>query len=172
MGIAGTNLNSRVVLLSLSLVLSTVPSVGEPSEKGGRLVSSLDIKPVIAGELSQIRWSLSESETGKPVSSYLTLTITHLEKGKQIFYLNKVSVRGYFSLGFHFVDASAYRVSAVAEVEGRAPLQEERAITVTGMEPLSEITIPTLFFFLGVIALGLVVGRISRRKWLKGFTEG
>ncbi len=172
MGIAGTNLNSRVVILSLSLALTAIPSVGEPSEKGGRLVSSLDIKPVIAGELSQIRWSLSESETGEAVSSYLTLTITHLEKRKQTFYLNKVPVKGNFTLGFHFVDASAYRVSAVAEVEGRGPIQEERAITVTGMEPPAETTIPTLFFFLGVIALGLVVGRISRRKWLKGFTEG
>ncbi len=172
MGIAVSNLNSRVVLLSLSLALTGIPAVGEPSEKGGRLVPSLDIKPVMTGELSQVRWSLSERETGKPVSSYLTLTITHLEKRKRIFYLNKIAVKGNFTFGFHFVDASAYRVSAVAEVEGRGPIQEERAITVTGMEPPSETTVPTLFFFLGVIALGLVAGRISRRKWFKGFTEG
>ncbi len=166
---ASPRLNMKIGILVLVSVLSLFAIIREAGAKGvggNELVARLELSPVVVGRPSQIHWLFSNRDTGSPVNHRLTLTITHLEKRKRIFSLNKIPVKGNFTLGFHFTDASAHRVTSVAEVEGRGPIQQEQIITVTGLEPPREAILPALFFFLGVLALGLVTGRMSR-KWIR-----
>lgn len=154
----------------LLLALGAIPLMGElrvRDSEAKELVTRLEVSPAGVGQPSQIRWLLSDPKTGKPVTSRLTLAITHLEKEKRIFFLNKIQTNGDFTFSFHFTDGSAHRITSVAEVEGMGPMREERTITVTGVDPPRVAVLRSLFFFLAVIALGLVIGRMSRRKRLK-----
>jgi hypothetical protein len=157
--------------LFLLSALFVVPSIETPGKDiEGKLAGRLDVGPAVVGQPSEIRWNLSEPDTGKPVASLLTLTITHLEKEKRIFSHGKIPTRGNFTLSFHFTDGAAHRVSVLAEVEGRGEIREEKVITVTGIDPPRGAVIPSLLFFLGVITLGLVTGRISRGKIKRRWT--
>ena len=157
----------RLGIFLLLFALNLLPSFGEGGtrgEGGNELLARLEVDPAQVGRPSQIRWRLSEPKSGNPVPARLTLTITHLEEGRQVFFLDNIPTDGDFSLWFHFTDGAPYRITSVAQVEGREPVREERIITVTGVEPPREAIFPALFFFLVVIALGLAAGRISRRR--------
>jgi hypothetical protein len=93
----------------------------------------------------------------------LTLTIAHLEKGKTVFSVERLPVAGEFAVSFQFTDGAEYRVTAIAYTNGGQMLRTERNIAVTGVEPPARTMIPAIGFFLAVIALGLGVGRWSRR---------
>jgi len=68
-----------------------------------------------------------------------------------------------FTLNFQFADGADTRVTAIAYVTGGQVLRTEQNISVTGVEPPGRAMIPAIGFFLGVIALGLGIGRWSRR---------
>ncbi|MGH7772186.1 MAG: hypothetical protein ACREQA_08090 [Candidatus Binatia bacterium] len=153
------------ILLLLLAALFVVPSIETPAKDiEGKPASRLEVGPAVVGQPSEIRWNLSRPDTGKQQPSLLTLTITHLEKEKRIFSLEKIPTRGNFTLSFHFTDGAAHRVTAVAEVEGKGEIREEKVIAVTGIDPPPKAIVPSLLSFLGVIALGLVTGRISRGR--------
>ncbi len=157
-------------LLAFGLML-LIGEVSSAEKKQDGLVAKLEVDPAQVGQPSQIRWRLADPKTGKPVPARLTLAITHLEEGKQVFVLDSIPTNGEFNFRFHFTDGSSYRVASVARVEGREPVQEEGTVTVTAREPPQGAILPSLFFFLTVIALGLAGGRISRRKDLLTFTR-
>ncbi len=161
----------KIAYFVLLVVLSLAPGIGvAEAEKEVRKdgpVARLEIEPATVGKPTRIRWSLADPTTGKSIASRLSLTITHLEKGIGVFSLTKILTEGHFSVSFHFTDGAAYRVRSVVEIDGRSPIVEERVISVTAVEPPSKAIVPTLIFFLTVIALGLMAGRISRR-WVKG----
>ena len=93
----------------------------------------------------------------------LTLTIAHLEKGKTVFSVERLPVAGEFEMDFQFTDGTEYRVTAMAYVAGEPMLRTAQNISIAGVEPPARAAIPALGFFLTVIALGLAVGRWSRR---------
>ena len=129
---------------------------------GGRYVARLEVEPATVGKMSHIRWSLA-SRAGEKPEVQLSLTITHLEKRKIVFAVERLLVAGEFSLQFQFTDGDDYRVSATANVPGGESIRSEQVVSVTGVEPPAKAMIPALFFFLAVIASGLAVGR-----WTKG----
>ena len=88
----------------------------------------------------------------------------HLEKQKIVFAAEKIAVPGAWSMKFHFPDGAQYRVAAVANVPGMAPVRNEQVIAVTGVEPPATATVPVLSFFTALIAVGLGVGRWSKRR--------
>jgi len=49
-------------------------------------------------------------------------------------------------------------------VQGSGPVQEQREVHVTAVEPPRQAIYPLLFLFLAVIALGLAAGRFSRGR--------
>ncbi len=153
-----------MALLSALIIFLVMDSAGPVMAAEDAFVPRLDAGPATVGQPSEIRWSLSEKETGKPVPSRLTLSITNLEEGRRIFFIDKVPVDGDFIMSFHFTDASEHRVMGVAEVKGEGPIRVERTVQVMGLEPPRETLLPPLILFLSVIALGLVAGRISRKK--------
>jgi hypothetical protein len=132
-----------------------------PGDK--EFIVRLDVSPPTVGHLSNIHWRLSEKETGMPYPTHLTLAITQLEKGKRIFYLKRIPTDGNFAFKFHFVDGSPHRVSSIAELTGRNPIRAEKVVAVTGIQPPKAVSLRALVLFLGVLVLGLLTGRISRR---------
>jgi len=123
----------------------------------------LEVSPPTVGQLSNIHWRLSEKETGMPYPTHLTLAITQLEKGKRIFFLKRIPTDGNFAFKFHFVDGSPHRVSSIAELTERNPIRAEKVVAVTGIQPPKAVSLRALVLFLGVLVLGLLTGRISRR---------
>lgn len=155
----------RAAWIFLSVVFALAPAAGMAGDsKGGAdgLVAKLEVGPAVVGRPSRIDWRLTEGKSAGTVPVRLTLLITHLEKEKRVFFLNAIPTDGRFSLRFHFTDGSAYRITSIGWVQGSGPIQEEREINVTAVEPPQQAIYPSLFLFLAVIALGLAAGRWSR----------
>ena len=123
----------------------------------------LEVSPPKVGQLSDIHLRLFEEKTGKSHPTHFTVAITQLEKGKRIFLLNRILTDGNLAFKFHFVDGSPHRVSSIAELTGRNPIRAEKDVAVTGIEPPKAVSLRALVLFLGVLVLGLITGRISRR---------
>ena len=123
----------------------------------------LEIDPATVGKPSKVRWRLAGEENADSRAVLLTLTIAHLEKGKTVFAVERLPVEGEFAMNFQFTDGVEYRVMAIAYVTGGQMSRTEQNISVTGVEPPARAMIPAIAFFLAVIALGLGVGRWSRR---------
>jgi len=123
----------------------------------------LEIEPATVGKPSRVRWKLGGEGGAERPLALLTLTMTHLEKGKTVFSIERLPVDGEFAMSFHFTDGAEYRVTALANV-GRRTLRTEQILSVTGVEPPASAMIPAITFFVVVIALGLGVGRWSKRR--------
>jgi hypothetical protein len=121
-------------------------------------------EPTSVGAPSRVRWKLSSDGGAAARTAILTLTITHLEKHKLVFAVEKVAVPSEWSMRFHFPDAGEYRIVAVGNIPGLAPVRGEQVIAVTGIDPPARAILPALLFFLFLIALGLGLGRWSKRR--------
>jgi hypothetical protein len=153
-------------ILLIALSLAQIAGAAEGGKEAGeeRAVARLEIESATVGKPARISWLLADPKTGKARAALLSLAIIHLEKGTRIFSLTRVPTDGHFTMSFHFTDGAGYRVRSVAEIDGMPPIFEERVISVTAPEPPENAVIPSLFFFLTVIAFGLAVGRFSRKK--------
>ena len=121
--------------------------------------TALEIDAATVGKPTRLRWRAPDN--GKAMT-LLSLTITHLEKQKTVFAIDKVPVDKDYLVDFHFPDGAEYRVNSLAEVAGQEPLRTEQLVAVTGVEPPITAQLPALLFFLVVIALGLGAGRFSK----------
>ena len=131
---------------------------GQPDRRGVLEVESATVgKPVL------IRWKTVTIGDGGARAT-LTLTVTHLEKQKVVFGVEKIAVDGEWSVKFHFFDGGEYRVAAAGNVPGLAPMRSEHVITVTGVEPPASPMTAVLIVFVALIAVGLGIGRWSKRR--------
>ena len=128
----------------------------------------LEIEPAKVGTPTGVRWRLKSEPVGDQTVAVLTLMITHLEKGKVVFGVEKLPVAGEFSMKFQFPDGAEYRVAASANVLGNPPIRNEEVVSVTGIEPPARAMLPALSYFLALIALGLGAGRWSKLKKAAG----
>jgi hypothetical protein len=122
----------------------------------------LEIDPPTVGKMSHVRWVLASPGRDDKMNGRLMLTITHMEKGKTVFSVERLPVAGEFSLQFQFTDGDEYRVAALAYLASGETLRTGKTVSVTPVEPPMRAMIPALAFFLAVIALGLGVGRWSK----------
>ncbi len=160
----GLNMKLSLFLSILPLAMGLTGDIQTKKETGSKPVTGLEVSPAVVGKISWVHWNLMDPRTGEPVASRLSLAITHLEKGKQIFSIKNVPTEGNFMLGFQFADASDHLLAVVAESEDSGPVQEKRVMTVTGLDPPRETFFPPMILFLAVLALGLATGRISCRR--------
>ena len=151
-----------LVFLLGSLVASIENTTGQEVERGGQ-VGWLEIDPAIVGKPTKLRWRLAGETNAESQVVLLSLTIAHLEKGKTVFSFERLPIAREFTVNFQFADGADYRVTAIARVGDGRMLRTERNVFVTGVEPPVRAIIPAIGFFLAVIALGLAVGRWSRR---------
>ena len=151
-------------LLLLLGVLSSIDTVAAQEAERGRRFGWLEIDPATVGNPGKVRWRLAGEENAVNRGVLLTLTIAHLEKNKTVFSVERLPVERRSSrASFQFTDGAEYRVTAIAYTSGGQMLRTEQNIAVTGVEPPMRAMIPAIGFFLAVIALGLAVGRWSRR---------
>jgi hypothetical protein len=143
-------------LLSLCCVS---PSEAARAEEAGTGVV-LKIDGVASGQMSRLRWSLVEQK--KPV--LLTVTITNLEEDRRVLFLPRMPAQGSLEFGFRFTDGGRHRVISLVEIEGEAPVRQEKIITVAKAEPAPNAAVPTLLLFLVVVAAGMYAGYYIRGR--------
>jgi hypothetical protein len=149
-------------LLAAAALLIGLPGISRAQQPSGMAV--LEIEPATVGRPTGVRWSLPGDGGAGGRTAMLTLSITHLEKKKVVFAVEKIAVAGEWSMKFHFPDGGEYRVAAVGNVAGSAPVRNEQVIAVAGVEPPAAAMMPVLSFFTALIAVGLGVGRWSKRR--------
>ena len=150
------------LLVSMSCVSWSIAVAAQELEQR-KYFGWLEIDPATVGKPSKVRWRLAGEEKAESRAVLLTLTIAHLEKAKTVFSVERLPVEKEFAMSFQFSDGAEYRVTAIAYVTGGQMIRTEQNISVIGVEPPVRAMIPALTFFLAVIALGLGVGRWSRR---------
>jgi hypothetical protein len=156
------------LLLALAGLLSAMESAaGQAGEQFGWL----EIAPATVGKPTSVRWRLGGDEQAEKSMASLTLTIAHPEKDKIVFALERLPVAGEFAMNFQFTDGAEYRVAATAYVAGRPLLRTERNIAALAAEPPAGALLPAIGFFVGLIALGLAVGRWSKRRATKSWNN-
>lgn len=157
-----TKTSAQAALIALALTIG-VPAWGATdSLQVAHAVGTLEIEPAIVGQLSRIAWRLENDGRHDSRMVLLTLTVTHLEKSKIVFAVEKLPVPGEFATRFQFPDGAEYRVTAAANIAGMAPIRNEQVISVTGIEPPARAAAPALLYFIALIAAGLGVGRWSK----------
>ncbi|MGH7853140.1 MAG: hypothetical protein ACREP3_06840 [Candidatus Binatia bacterium] len=160
-----TGVRAGSAVMIVGLVLSTGAtgvSAAEQSQTDSSAV--LKVESATVGKPGHVRWKMANTGDGGARTATLTLTVTHLEKQKLVFGVEKFSVDGEWSMKFHFPDAGEYRVSAVGSIAGLAAVRNEQVIAVTGAEPPATAMFPALAYFVGLIAVGLGAGRRSKRR--------
>jgi hypothetical protein len=158
-----TGARGRAVSLIAAVLFAVSPGILPAQQSGAAGSASLEIEPPTVGKPSVVRWSLPRNGRGDG-AVVLTLTITHLEKQKVVFAVEKTPVTGEWSMKFHFPDGAEYRITAVAQVPGENPMRNQQVVSVTGVEPPMKAMVPVLSYFLAVIVLGLGAGRWTKRR--------
>jgi len=152
------------LLLAVGGVLFSMDYAAGQATRQGEQFGWLEVDPATVGKPTSVRWRLGGDEQTKKSMALLSLTIAHPEKDKIVFALERLPVAGEFAMNFQFTDGAEYRVAAIAYVAGRRLLRTEKNVAVTAAEPPARAMLPALSFFGAIIALGLAVGRWSKRR--------
>ena len=155
--------SALIVLFAVALLVES-SQAAEPPRVPETENAGLEIEGATVGTPTAVRWFFKNAEIAGKSNALLTLTITHLEKEKIAFGVERIPVDKEFSLKFQFTDGAEYRVVALAEIPGKPPLRSEKVIGVTAIEPPAKASVPALAYFVGVIALGLATGRWTKRR--------
>jgi hypothetical protein len=126
--------------------------------------ATLEIEPAKVGTPTSVKWRLDSESLGEKPGAFLTMTISHLEKNKIVFGVEKIVVAGEYAMKFQFPDGAEYRVSAAANIPGRPTIRSEQVVSVVGIEPPLAAMVLALSYFLALMALGLGAGRWSKLK--------
>jgi hypothetical protein len=126
--------------------------------------ATLEIESAKVGTQTDVQWRLKGEFAGEKPVNFLTLTISHLEKGKVVFGVEKLAVASEFSMKFQFPDGAEFRVSTVANTPDAPAIPNERIVSVAGVEPPASAMVPALSYFLGLILFGLGAGRWSKLR--------
>ena len=158
-----TRASAVVPLLLISVLLAAVTADTHEPMQSGPSSPGLAIEPATVGKASLVRWRLPDTSSAAS-NVRLTLSILHVEKEKLVFAVEKISVGEDWSMKFHFPDGAGYRVNAVADVPGQPPVRSEQVIAVKGVEPPMKAAVPALSYFMGLLVLGLAMGRWTNRR--------
>ena len=162
--VAGRIFTATRVAVSLSAAAFLLPALGNASAQfqaaaGG---ARLTIEPATVGRPAEIRWDFTRGlNTG---AAMLSLSVTHLEKQKTVFAIERMPLAGDWSTKLNFPDGAKYRVSAIGAIPGATPVVAEEVISVTGVEPPAGAMARALAYFVALITLGLAAGRWSKRR--------
>jgi hypothetical protein len=141
-------------VIAISLAAASLPSLPRLADS-----AMLEIGAASVGWPAEIQW---RSGVQNAAAVNLTLRITHLEKSKVVFAVERLSVVNAWSVKFHFPDAGAYQVETLAVTPGTAAVANEQLVEVAGVEPPLSASLPVLCYFIALIAAGIGVGRWSK----------
>ena len=98
-----TSAQTALIVLALSIGISA-RGMTAPSQEANS-VGKLEVEPATVGKLSRIAWRLENAGQPDPRTVLLTLTVTHLEKGKIVLAVEKLPITGEFRPSFNFLTA-------------------------------------------------------------------
>ena len=153
-------------LVAAALFTASSAFTVDDKTQGGD-AGALEVEAATVGQPALVRWHLQSGAASDASPMMLSLSITHLEKEKTAFEIERIPVAGEFAMKFQFTDGAEYRVVAVGEQAGKPPLRSEKIISATALEPPTKAMIPAFVYFIGLIALGLSAGRWSKRRMRK-----
>ncbi|HEX7229298.1 MAG TPA: hypothetical protein VF452_02805 [Candidatus Binatia bacterium] len=148
------------IIILVLLSASTARADTNPVPQDASAV--LEVAPATVGRPTVVRWRFDNAVD--PSRVLLSLAIVHLEKGKTVFEVERISVPGEFAMNFQFTDGAEYRLIAVGEQPGRTPIRTEKTISATALEPPTNAMVPAFGYFIALIAAGLIAGRWSKRR--------
>ena len=152
----------EIVIILLALLSASGTRADSSREYDANAV--LEVAPATVGQPTLVRWRFDDHGDPGSSSVLLSLAIVHLEKGKIVFELERIPVSREFTMNFQFTDGAEYRLVAVGEKPGRPPIRSEKVVAATALEPPTKAMIPAFGYFIGLIAIGLAVGRWSKRR--------
>ena len=161
---AGREQSAAFLVLCMGCFFACGASAAETKIGQRQYAGRLEIAPATVGQPTRVRWRLLAGDGEEKPTVALTLVITHLEKEKIVFAVEKISVDDEFSMNFHFTDGAQYKLTAIADIPGRRSLRTEETVTVAAVEPPPKAMLPALALFLSAIACGIIAGRWSRVK--------
>ena len=158
---------AAVLMITLLYGAGLNRGLSADTNQSAGLKGELTVAPPRVGSPSALRWRGIDPGTGEPVPATVTLRVVQLEKGKEIFTLNRVPTDGTLDLAFQFTDASPHRVLARATAPGRLRATEvARTVEVESATPSLVIRVWPVLLFIFVVLAGLAAGRFSKRRHL------
>lgn len=168
--VAGRVFSGPAVVAAMVLVMVLLYGAGSNKDfaadtgQTAGLKGELTVAPPRVGAPSIIRWRGTEPGSESPVPATVTLRVLQLEKGKEIFTLNRVPTDGALDLALQFTDASPHRVVVAATAQGRQREAEvARTVEVESATPPLGIRAWPVLLFLLVVLAGLAAGRFSKK---------
>jgi hypothetical protein len=146
-----------VLLLGTGLWLFRAHGTAAQEAKAG---GELAVETAVVGKLSHIQWRLP----GYEGPALVTLTITDMGEEKRVLFLSRVPTQGNFGFDFLFTDRAPHRITALAEIEGKEPVRQERVVNPTAPEPPPSAALPSVVLFVAVIAGGMFTGYACRKR--------
>lgn len=156
---------AAVIVMALLHSPGSNGGVGADDRQTAGPKGELTVAQPRVGAPSVIRWRGTVPGSEKPVPATVTVKVLQIEKGREIFTLDRVPTDGTLDIAFQFTDASSHRVAVTAR--GREH-ETEVARTVEVESPTPPLGIrawPVLVFSLVVLA-GLAAGRASKKRRL------
>ena len=159
----GARAGALMAMVGFAL-LTGAPEISNAQQGGSDTPAVLEVQAQTVGKPGRVRWKMVNIAEGGARTGTLALTITHLEKQKVVFSVERIPVDGEWSMKFHFPDGGEYRVAAVGNIPGLGVVRSEQSIAVTGVEPPPGAMIAVMVLFVALIAVGLGAGRWSKLR--------
>lgn len=128
-------------------------------------------KSAIVGQSTRLQVNVIDSQTKQPVSDVqLKVATTQLENNWIAFaYEGQTDATGQFSWQQQFFDGAPHKVEVEVSPSSNAirkfqPFQVEQTIDVEGVAPPLQVRLTGLFYFTGLVVVGLLLGFIVRQK--------
>lgn len=167
--IAGRLFTGHSVFVCLVATAAAILVIPTARAAGAEAQSQLTISSPRVGELSTIRWSAADQDQQPFAPAIVTIHITQLEKNQTVFEFERLVSSGSIEIGFQFTDASDHLVEAtVAPTSGQEAVRIRETVQVASAEPPLRSRLVPVVLSLIVVAAGLVTGRLSRRRRLRG----
>lgn len=154
----------KETLIVLLAVLSAFGARADIGSGQSDASAALEVAPATVGRPTFVRWRFNDDVDPLSARVLLSLAIVHLEKGKTVFEMERIPVPGEFAMNFQFTDGAEYRLVAIGEKPGRPPIRSEKVVAAPALEPPAKAMVPAFGYFIGVIAIGLALGRWSKRR--------
>lgn len=152
---------AAILVMALLHGTGSDPGLGADARQPAGVRGGLTVAPPRVGATSMIRWRGTAPGSEKPVPATVTVRVLQLEKGREIFTLDRVATDGTLDIAFQFTDASSHRVAVTAR-GGQHESEFARTVEVESATPPLGIRAWPVFVFSLVVLAGLVVGRISK----------
>lgn len=137
----------------------------ETSSTGDDAKGRLTVGSPRVGAMSSINWRTPRHRDGGKHPQEVTLKVVHIENAREIFRMDRIPIVEILDLNFQFTDASPHEVTVLSYPKGKLdPTVTKSIVHVTPTKPSFGIRVRPVLLFMVVVLVGLVTGRVSKRR--------